>query len=73
MASNKYWEQEQPVEVSTVKNVFRLFRAAGKLQISMPNWTDSEGNSKPGKTITLDITALKATSRAVELLNDITN
>lgn len=46
--------------VDTGKNVFRYFAKGGKLQASMPYWTDKDGTQKPGKTITISIDAVKA-------------
>ena len=69
--SGKYWETEKPFEVDTGKNVFRYFKEAGKLQVSMPHWVDNSGAQKPGKTITLDVGAIKATPGAVEILKEI--
>jgi prophage antirepressor-like protein len=55
----KYWKTETPVEVDTGKNVLCYFNSAGKLQISLPNWKDDNGQVLRGKTVTLDINALK--------------
>jgi hypothetical protein len=60
--TNRYWEHEQPLILDIRKNVLRLFEKAGRLQVSMPNWTDKNGESKPGKTVTLNIDALRETS-----------
>lgn len=68
---SKYWEQETPIESDTGKNVLKYFQQAGKLQISMPNWTDGNGEKKQGKTVTLDITALKDNKDALELVRQI--
>jgi hypothetical protein len=66
--TGKYWEDETPVIVNTGKNVLRLFKGAGKLQVSAASWKDKEGNEKPGKTVTLDLEAFKATPEAREIL-----
>lgn len=69
--SGKYWEEEQPLTIDTGKNVFRYFAKAGKLQVSMPYWTDKDGTQKPGKTITISIDAIKETAKARELFAQI--
>jgi hypothetical protein len=60
----KYWEEEQPIMADTGKNVFRFFPKAGKLQISMPYWTDKDGAQKPGKTVTVDVDAVRESPKA---------
>ncbi|AOQ23849.1 hypothetical protein MTAT_04820 [Moorella thermoacetica] len=55
---NRYWETEQPIEVASKKNKLRWFPQAGQLQVSRPDWTDENGQVKPGKTVTLDVKAL---------------
>ncbi|MDR1874191.1 MAG: hypothetical protein LBQ90_04150 [Synergistaceae bacterium] len=71
MYTGKYWEDEQAQIVDTGKNVMRFFPKAEKLQVSMPYWTDKDGTQKPGKTITLDVKAIRETPEAVELLKQI--
>lgn len=44
MSSGKYWETETPITADTGKNILRYFDGAGKLQASMPNWTDLNGD-----------------------------
>ena len=63
-----YWQSEIPQVATTRKNVIRYFQNAGKLQISNPNWTNDNGEEKPGKTITIDLTALRANPDALELV-----
>jgi hypothetical protein len=64
----KYWEREQPVMADTGRNILRLFESAGKLQVSMPYWIDTNGEQKPGKTITLDVGALLTSPEALDIL-----
>jgi hypothetical protein len=71
MNSNRYWETETPVTADTGKNVIRYFKGAGKLQVSMPYWTDKDGEQKPGKTVTVDIEAVKATQEALDVFKQI--
>jgi len=77
-----YWEDETPVTVVTNRNVLQLYKAAERLQISLPEWTDKDGNERRGKYVTLNITELvesdAATMRAaldvfsfiIELINE---
>ena len=66
-----YWEKEQPTVVNTGRNVLRHFKEAGKLQVCQPNWKDDKGEEKQGKTVTLELTALRETPEAVDLLKQI--
>ncbi len=68
----KYWEEETPKVVDTGKNVLRLFDKAGKLQVAQPDWEDKDGMKKPGKTVTVDLDALRETPEAVEIIRAIT-
>ena len=67
----RYWEQEQPIVVSTSRNVLKYFREAGKLQVSHPSWTNDKGEERPGKTVTLDIAALSENGGAMTVMCDI--
>ena len=69
--NNKYWENEQPLTVDTGRNILRYFKAACKLQVSMPNWTDKNGESKAGKMVTLDLTALRQSSEGTAIFAEI--
>ena len=54
-----WWEHEQPQEVRTRSNVVRWYPKAGKLQVARPDWTDTDGQVKSGKTVTVDIEAIR--------------
>jgi len=69
--SNKYWENEQPVTANTGRNVFRYFKTSGKLQVCNPNWIDNGGQEKQGKTVTLDISALRESPAALDIIKQI--
>jgi hypothetical protein len=71
MAKSKYWEQETPQVVDTGRNVLRYFEKAGRVQISMPYWTDDNGEQKPGKTVALDLEAVQLTPAAARLIRRI--
>lgn len=64
----KWWEEETPIEATSRKNVLRLYPQAGKLMVSRPDWEDDHGEMKPGKTVTLDLEALKGAEDAREIL-----
>ena len=68
---NNYWENETPVEVDTGKNILKYFKQAGKLQISMPYWEDDAGERRQGKTVTLDLTALRGSAAGLEVVRGI--
>lgn len=63
-----YWTEETPTIVDTGANVFRYFPQAGKLQVSLPDWLNKEGDSCQGKTVAVDVEALQGSVAAVALL-----
>lgn len=72
MASNRYWEHETPMICETTKNTLRWFPQAGRLQIAAAPWEDrATGEQRPGKMVSLNVTALARNSEAVRILNDI--
>jgi len=69
-----YWHEEQPEVLETEKNVLRWFPRAGKLQVALPYWFDTQGMKHPGKTVTLDVEALQLSQdreRAVGILQEV--
>ena len=64
---SKYWENEEPIVVETEQNVFSLFEASGRLQVSRPSWLDKNGNEARGKTVTINLEALRGSPEAIEL------
>ena len=62
-----YWENETPVKATTRRNEIEYYKAAGKLAISRPAWTDDSGNTRRGKTVTLDLAALREAPEAIEI------
>jgi len=56
---NNYWQTETPVVAASAKNVLRWFPKAGRLQVSLPDWTGGNGKRNPGKTVTLNVEALR--------------
>lgn len=66
-----YWDDEKPVVADTGKNVMELYQNAGKLAISRPSWTDDKGEVRRGKTVTLDLEAVKGCPEAVQIVKAI--
>ncbi|MEG1953974.1 MAG: hypothetical protein RR115_07055 [Hydrogenoanaerobacterium sp.] len=66
-----YWTEETPTIVDTGANVLRYYPQAGKLQVSLPDWLNKEGDSCQGKTVAVDVEALQANSKAVALLTQL--
>lgn len=62
----------QAIDLSRIRNGYggkpQTYQYAGKLMVSRPNWEDDHGEMKPGKTVTLDLTALKGQENAREIL-----
>jgi hypothetical protein len=54
-----YWEDVEPEEVDTGKNVFRFYPEAERLQVSMPDFKKADGVWRHGKTIGIDVRALR--------------
>lgn len=66
-----YWDDEKPVVADTGKNVIELYQNAGKLAISSPSWTDDAGKVRRGKTVVLDLGAVKTSPEAVQIVKTI--
>ena len=72
MASNRYWERETPLICETTKNTLRWFSEAGRLQISSARWEDkTTGEQRPGKMVSLNVTALAGNAEAVRILTEV--
>ena len=72
MASNRYWEKETPLICETSKNSLRWFSEAGRLQISAAPWEDkTTGEQRPGKMVSLNVTALAGNAEAVRILTEV--
>lgn len=61
MVGARYWLDETPMEIRTEKNVLRYFPKARRLQVALPDWTNEDGETRPGKMVTLDVAALAKT------------
>lgn len=67
-----YWEQEHPLVVDTGKNVLEYYAKARRLAVCKPDWTDRQtGAPKRGKTVVLDLNAVKESPAATELIRTI--
>lgn len=53
-----YWENTEPVQVDTGKNVFRFYPEAERLQVSMPDFKKADGVWHHGKVVGIDLHAL---------------
>lgn len=72
MVSNRYWEKETPMLCETTKNTLRWFSEAGRLQISAAPWEDkTTGEQRPGKMVSLNVTALAGNAEAVRILTEV--
>ena len=67
----KYYYDEPDSQIDTGKNLLRYYRGAARLQVQMPKWTNADGEEKPGKTVALNLDALRETPGAVEFLQKI--
>lgn len=47
------------------------YQKAGKLAISRLPWTDDKGETRRGKTVVLDLVAVKASPEAVQIIKAI--
>lgn len=54
-----YWQTETPIVATSAKNVLRWFPKAERLQVSLPDWVGGNGKTNPGKTVTLNVEALR--------------
>ena len=55
----KYWESESPIEARSKSNVLRFYKNAGFLQVSRPDYQTEAGETRPGKSVALNLNALR--------------
>ena len=67
----KYWETAPDAELETGRNILKYWKSEGKLQVSMPYWQDADGNTKQGKTVTINLEALRESDGGIALLERI--
>lgn len=66
-----YYDNEDPVILETDKNKLSWYPEAGKLNVARPDWVNDEGQTKPGKTVVLDLNNLADTPGGIEFLENI--
>ena len=71
METPRYWQEEPGKVIDTGKNVLEYYPKAGKLSIAKPSWTNAVGEVKRGKTVVLDLAAVKANPEAVAMFRRI--
>ena len=71
METPRYWQEETGKVIDTGKNVREYYPKAGKLSIAKPSWTNAVGEVKRGKTVVLDLAAVKANPEAVAMFRRI--
>lgn len=70
--ASKYWLNETPMLCESSKNSLRWFPQAGRLQISAAPWEDRvTGEQRPGKMVSLNVTALAGNSEALRIFNEV--
>lgn len=67
----KFWERETPVTATTQRNTLSYYKEADRLAVSIPAWTDSEGNERRGKTVALDLRFVRESPAAVQIIREI--
>lgn len=67
----KWYELETPQEVTSRRNRLQWYRQARRLQVSLPDWQNENGEIKRGKTVTLVVNDLKGVAGAVEIFQEI--
>lgn len=73
---DKYWEKEKPIVVRSAKNVLTWYPQAGRLQVSLADWRDEQGVTHRGKTVTLDVDAMRESddvNTAIRVTEDVLN
>lgn len=70
--SNRYWERETPLICESTKNSLRWFPEARRLQVSAAPWEDkTTGEQRPGKMVSLNVTALAGNAEAVRIFSEV--
>jgi len=64
----KYWEVETPVEISTEKNVVKVYSENGKVQV-FPKVSNTKYGIGKGATVDLEIMTLEELAEFRELVN----
>ncbi|MBI3946711.1 MAG: hypothetical protein HY321_12380 [Armatimonadetes bacterium] len=59
MAKRRWWDAETPVVFASGRNVFRFYHEADRLVVSKPDWEDTAGAVRMGKSVGVDLAALE--------------
>ena len=71
METSRYWQEEPGKVIDTGKNVLEYYPRAMKLSIAKPSRTNAMGEVKRGKTVVLDLAAVKANPEAAAMFRRI--
>ena len=71
METPKYWQEEPGKIIDTGKNVLEYYPRAMKLSVAKPSWTNAMGEVKRGKTVVLDLAAVKNNPEAAAMFRRI--
>ena len=71
METPKYWQEEPGKIIDTGKNVLEYYPRAMKLSVAKPSWTNAMGEVKHGKTVVLDLSAVKNNPEAAAMFRRI--
>ncbi len=70
--NTNFWASETPsASADTGRNRLEFFSGADKLSVGKEAWTDKNGVEKRGKTVVLDLNAVRGCPAAVELLRKV--
>lgn len=71
--SASFWEAEDPEVMRTKRNVFRYYKNANRLTVSLPDWTQN-GEVKMGKGVSINLGELVAVpavrKRLIQILRE---
>ena len=71
METPKYWQEEPGKIIDTGKNVLEYYPREMKLSVAKPSWTNAMGEVKRGKTVVLDLAAVKNNPEAAAMFRRI--
>lgn len=64
---NKFYDEEIPQLVTVKGSELRLYKVAGRLSLSKPQWKNKDGRMQMGKTVSIDLTGNKGNQELIEL------
>lgn len=71
METPRYWQEEPGKIIDTGKNVLEYYPRAMKLSIANPSWKNARGEEKRGKTVVLDLSAVRDNPEAAAMFRRI--